>query len=289
MNGLNVQPESKMGSGILHLREHIDLSVLSYFSSSECTDLAIQVSGYLSESTCQSLLEQARQNERINFEHYAFAPQLQVTRMGTIYGEACADPSRFDEYFGQVPLSEAAIRSSFFPLLSPIDKLRMDLDAGWPGGAVVAKLGGRRMLPGFLRCMLPGGEIRPHQDDLLLETHVPIDFDLTVELVNNIYLEVPPTGCGGELEIYDYCPKLPKNLDESYGERRGEEAPYVEEAILEGLDQRRSVRIAPAVGDLIIFRSSCIHRVHPVTLGNRISSCFHIGVADLTKPLNCWC
>jgi hypothetical protein len=283
-----MQLERKTGSRIIHLRERIDLAALSYFASDECTDLAIHVSEYIPEQVCQSLLERAQQNEKITFERYDFAPQLQVTRTGMIYGEACLNQNKFDEYFRQVPLTEDAIRQSFFPLLNPIDKLRMDLDSIWPAGASVARLGGRRMLPGFLRCTLPGGELLPHQDDIILESNVPIDFELAVELVNNIYLEVPPAGGGGDIEIYDYRPKIPRNLDESNGLQPGEEIPYVKEEALNGLGQGQSVRIAPTVGDLIIFRPSCVHRVHPVTQGNRITSCFHIGVADLTKPLNCW-
>jgi hypothetical protein len=205
-----------------------------------------------------------------------------------IYGEACLNATKFDEYFKQAPLTDDAIRRSFFPLLSPIDKLRMDLDTVWPGGASVARLGGRRMLPGFLRCTLSGGELLPHQDDIILESTTPIDFELGVELVNNIYLEVPPAGGGGDLEIYDYRPKISRSLDDSYGVQPGEEIPYVKEEALGSLDQGQSVRITPALGDLIIFRPSCVHRVHLVTLGNRITTCFHIGVADLTKPLNCW-
>ena len=86
-------------------------------------------------------------------------------------------------------------------MMTPMDKLRLELDANWLGGAGAARDegSGEQLLAGAGRIMHPRGSDNPgfcHVDDIA----VMKDFSGTFSA--NVYLQTPPPGCGGELHIW---------------------------------------------------------------------------------------
>ena len=97
------------------------------------------------------------------------------------------------------------------PAVTPIDKLRLELDEQFPHGATVARFQGRKMLTGIARITRAAySQIvaeQPHFDALPEKYGV-----LDAQLAANIYLAVPPKG--GELEIWTSrrCIRSPQSV-----------------------------------------------------------------------------
>ena len=114
-----------------------------------------------------------------------------------------------DDYFRKARELVGGLRGPEGPgdgggLLTPIDKLRLELDDVWPEGAMVAKdKKGRAHLAGAGRIMRPSGRWREgfiHVDELdVLRAHRGL-------FSANVYLRMPPSGpagVGGQLHIWN--------------------------------------------------------------------------------------
>lgn len=274
---------------IVHLSRDLDLSGLKRLLDPNDSVLAIRVSDYISEDLCDTFKQKLAAAGEGRFRRYAHAPALPVTKMGATFGEACVLPEDLlDAYFDEAPATQQFYREVFLPYLSPIDKVRLDLDKLWPEGSIVPQMYGRRMLSGFVRRTELHGSIVPHQDDLLEEAPQSPDFKPTVELVHNVYLDVPNAGCGGELEVYDFGPNYREHMKETQHVGHAKVDHLLLDSVFQQLASQPSVVLRPARGDLILFKGGNIHRVHTVKAGNRVTSCFHIGYVNNEEPLRCW-
>lgn len=274
---------------ILNLTKKLDLNSFSELLNPDSKVLALKVSKYFPEDLCVQFNERLLAQENELFSFYSHLPKSSlVTKLGPTFAEACCIPTLMNLYFEQAPKADTFIREFFFPYLSPIDRVRLDLDTLWPHGAVIGRMYGQKMRSGFIRNTLVNGDIVLHQDDLIEETPGAMDFQPKVELVNNVYLSVPPAGEGGELEIYDCSPNYANQLHELYDPTKESIEALVPASVVKSLALQPSVIVKPEVGDLILFKSRCVHRVHKVESGSRITSCFHIAYIDESEPLRCW-
>jgi hypothetical protein len=173
-----------------------------------------------------------------------------------------------ERYYSSVAPSRARLRSLAQPALTPIDKLRLELDDQYVHGASVAGFQGKKMLTGIAR--ITRADIsqlsaeQPHFD-ALPESYARLD----AQFAANIYLKMPKSG--GDLEIWDVPPLNPKTS-----------VP----------DDWRSqltlpVRVKPLLGDLIIFNCRRPHAVCEFRGSDRVSMQTFIGYRK-EEPLQLW-
>ena len=214
---------------------------------------------------------------------------------------------------GRAAVDGDAAGSSSATLLSPLDKLRLELDECWPGGATLLKdSAGRPYLPGVGRLMQ--GPTRwadgfAHVDEL-----TPLRTDRGL-FSANVYLEVPPTG--GELHIWNVAwvsVKLesclcvvPIKTETNYRTELSFPSTvkysrwdfYRHAATLslltnpneEAQRQLRGrlpppLRIRPEAGDLIVICAQRPHAVQGFPIGNRVSLQSFITHEGARKPLS---
>ena len=167
-------------------------------------------------------------------------------------------------------------REFFEPYLSPMDRLRLELDEEWKHGASLLDLGDGKMFCGLFR-VLSGG-VLAHEDKLERDHHreLPERLNYTAQLAANIYLNVPDQG--GNILSWN------KSLgDHEYDELRGDS--YGIEPKLLGPE---SSSIKPCTGDLIFFNPRKPHAITPSKGGERVTISTFILYGGSKKPLYFW-
>ena len=122
-----------------------------------------------------------------------------------IYDKKEHDPL-VQHYYKTARYNIMRIREYAKPAMTPIDKLRLELDENYSYGAMVASFQHKKMLAGIGRVshadMSHMSEDPPHFDA------IPTKFaELSGQFAANIYLKVPEVG--GELEVWDIKPLSP--------------------------------------------------------------------------------
>jgi CRP-like cAMP-binding protein len=237
--------------------------------------LAVRVPGWYTSRQSQQLCRRLLRHP--GFSRYSIAPDVGVQRVGYSYFETRGDTQRLDHYFDQAVPTIAEIRRVCAPLLIPIDRLRLELDERWPGGAGLASLGGRKMFVGTSRLFEDGHCLPPHQDVLARETDDEVAKRLLAQMTVNVYLRTPRGG--GELEIWDLIPN-----DEQVAELYTGDYDFLDTSKL----PPSAALIKPGVGELILMLSSRIHAVRASSGGPRVSmSCF-VGSTGESERLVLW-
>lgn len=242
--------------------------------------IAIVVPGYYPAELCRDAA--GRLLDDAWFGEYENVPGVYKWGLNTYEGLSSVE--REKRYFDRAVPAIQALRETWRPHLSPIDRLRLELQESWPAGANMEYLDGRALFVGQARVFQKGDGALPHQDFLpwelidLRKSGSAEGTELVGQLTANLYLRTPETG--GELELwsagYDHA---------DYDERRAEAGSY-------GLDRDRlpepTAVIKPADGMLILFHSTRPHAVRPSQGTSRVAlSCF-IGVRGLDHPLTYW-
>lgn len=238
---------------------------------------ALHVPGFCASGSAESLCEWVM--ARSGIENW----KVNVFRKGTAtiedsdtaygigipFGLAVRSRESFVRYFQEAAPLGREMRTAAGGL-SPIDRLRLDLDEAWPKGARIARFRGLRRALGLARVMTPTGlfdgvaktEGMVHVDTL------PVQKKGAGRFSANIYVHMPPAG--GELSIYNVSPtsmdllrnfSLMKNLinfDAS-----------AQDVIRSKLPPPLTLR--PAVGDLILLDTSRPHAVRGFTDGYRVT------------------
>lgn len=181
------------------------------------------------------------------------------------------------EYFDTALERNRRLREAVLPYIFPADRVRIELDNEWPGGAKLLRIAGRPAFYGLCRCVHSGGGIDVHTDradwDLPCEETAPFRAQLFI----NIYLS--QTQFGGDLELWDV--EIPTKAD--YDALRSPTTSFA-------LDRDRlpapaaTVNVRP--GSLVIANASKPHAVMPCEgAGQRLSVSGFLGYCGPDRPL----
>lgn len=235
--------------------------------------LALRIPGYADAEPCRRLAAKILEHPELDAYGYLGSAR----RLGMVHYEAMAGPAAAAAYFAAALASIRAVRAIFHPALSPIDRLRLELDEIWPGGAMLAAMTGAKMFVGTLRAFDDASAIQPHVDFLPDDVgEEPWTQALTGQMAANVYLK--PADRGGELELWDLRPDLAwqdgMEIPGGYG--------FPRTALPEP-----AVRLLPEPGELILFDSRNVHSVAALAGARLALSCF-VGSAGPDRPLMLW-
>ncbi|MBI3818887.1 MAG: 2OG-Fe(II) oxygenase [Planctomycetes bacterium] len=224
--------------------------------------LVARVGNYYTSEVATSFAERILGHREL--DRYAKAPD--IGKIGSAFYDTVGDPIAESRYWDEAHHWIAEIRSAFAPQLSPIDRIRLDLDETWPGGASLLRdRAGRAAFVGLARVFYGKGA-DPHVDRL--EWDAPagrFDPNVKAQLAINVYLQVPPVG--GELAIWGSKPDEETyeaiRIPGSYGVRR--EALSVPDVIVQ-----------PNIGDVLIFDANNIHSVADSIGGPRVTAALFV-------------
>lgn len=238
---------------------------------------AVIIPNYFTEQECITVSEKVRMSQYFN----TYPDQPSVSRLGIELYE-CENELDLAKYQEDAPILTQEMRRLVHPYISPIDRLRIELDDVWSYGCNLARLGDRKAFAGIVREFRENNPGEPHCDVMawgFLE-HYKDKPNVINQIAANIYLKT--SGAGGEIVLWDEWPtqdeyKMARNIDEPTSF---------------GLDRKKitqpKLEIKPNQGDLILFNSMRVHAVKKVETGVRMTWGCLIGYSKSNEPLVVW-
>lgn len=214
--------------------------------------------------------------EHPRYGTYSNAPD--IGRVGMAFFETIHDPELKETYFSEAAAAMVDLRKACLPQVSPVDRVRGDLNSLWPSGAGLLVMDRRPMFVGLARVFRGKAEAIPHQDVLRRDAEdFPLAYRLTAQIAANVYLR--PSEEGGELELWDRS-----YTDEEYDARRWKGSYGLDRDRIPGSD----ALLRPETGDLILFNANKVHAVRPTMKGTRVTLSMFIGARGTDEPLVYW-
>ncbi len=235
--------------------------------------LGLVVRGYYPEPSCHELLGWIRE-QTFNMWPVAGPRGVQASDMAYLgYPESVADiQNKLDEYWERSLGEITKLREGAGGLLSPIDKLRLDLDENWKFGSNLRREKENAYFAGVIRA-LSHQTLRKELEGMgLCHCDSRCCFaDREDVFTANTYLEVPASG--GELELWPVAPGLVEYATHMRLLQKLVRSDYAD------LDTQKLLRarmpaptkIKPERGDLILFNTSRPHCVVGFDKGQRIT------------------
>ncbi|MCS0639795.1 2OG-Fe(II) oxygenase [Streptomyces sp. LP05-1] len=235
---------------------------------------AIHVRGYYSVEVAAEVATKAINHQALG--HYHKQHTSSVGRVYMPHIDTRWDKELTDKYHEQALPAIEDVRSMFRPYLSPVDRIRLELQELWPAGANLLRLRGRACFVGAFRVFQPNtSEFYPHNDAIDQETDAPEIEGVLNQLVANIYLQVPDEGGNLQLWLREPTAEEKKQILDV----EGLEPDSVEEP---------AVQIHPEAGDLIIFSPRQLHAVTPAKDTHRVGAAAFIATKGPQEPLLFW-
>ncbi|WP_045747266.1 2OG-Fe(II) oxygenase [Actinoplanes rectilineatus] len=235
---------------------------------------AVHIRGYYPADIAAKVAHKAIDHPALGHYHKQLAGSVGRVYMPHI--DTKWDPELTAKYHDAALPAIQDVRSMFHPYLSPVDRVRLELQELWPAGANLLRLRGRLCFVGALRVFRPNtSELHPHSDAINQETDAPEIEGVVNQLVANIYLQVPEQG--GNLLLW-------------LREPTAEETRIILD--VEGLDpatlEPPALEIHPDAGDLILFSPRMLHAVTPGVDEYRVGAAAFIASKGPEQPLVFW-
>lgn len=208
---------------------------------------AIHVQDYSPVEVAAQVAQKAINHPEFGHYHKQFTSSVGRVHMPHI--DTKWDSELTAKYHDNALPAIADVRSLFHPYLSPVDRVRLELQELWPAGANLLRLRGRACFVGAFRVFQPTtSQFYPHNDAIDQETDAPEIDGVLNQLVANIYLQVPDTGGDLHLWLREPTPEETEKILDVEGLHPDTVEPPV-------------LRIHPEAGDLIIFSPRMLHAV----------------------------
>ena len=239
--------------------------------------LALRIHPFASTELCQKWHEDLTKHGQLS--RYSNALDVPVNRIGMTLFETENKSEKIAKYLDESPNTINSLEKIFGPN-HPLDQILTNLNKSWLQGCVVQKLNNKPMNPGIIRSFeaSSNGGLPPHVDSLLKDLPDSKEFDnIKCQLAANLYFNLADSG--GELKVWNFEPNH-QELDQlytgSYDFIDTEKIPVQEN------------KLKPSCGELIIFRSSCVHAVSRSYGGMRSAASCFIGFYGENSPLTVW-
>jgi hypothetical protein len=235
----------------------------------------LRVKNFFNEDSCSAIADRLINSSL--YGKYANAPL--IGRVGRAFFETTVSHQALMDYFSESKDWFRMLRDACEPNLTPIDKLRLQLDEHWAHGAQLGRIAGRTMYAGLIRVFDEGAYAEPHQDHLdwdAAQHEIYEDVFYTAQIAANVYLHMPDEG--GELAIWH------KSLARTEYDARRISGSY-------GVDTSGfgdPVVLQPEKGELILFNARHIHCVNAPKKGNRVTASCFVGYRHDGQPLSIW-
>jgi len=235
---------------------------------------AIRIKNFCSAEVCQEISEKVLNSSL--YGRYVNAPK--IGRVGQAFFESQACEKSKLQYAQKSVLWMKQLREECEPNLTPIDKIRLELDEAWEKGAIVHSLDGTKMFAGLVREFATGSCAEPHQDILSWDAKGVWDAEVVrSQVAINVYMRVPEEG--GELVLWPRSLTAKEyetfQIPGSYGVRR------------DVLGSPSQV-ITPEAGELIMFNPRNVHAVDEIKKGLRVTWSMFAGIVSQDTPVVMW-
>lgn len=239
--------------------------------------LALRIKPFIDEDICNSWKNPISQASQLS--RYSNAEDVSVNRIGMTLFETENKAEKLETYF-KVANETFKTVEDLLNGDNPIWEIHTALRASWDKGCVGETMEGREMTPGIIRTFEadPKGGLPPHVDRLHKDIPGIKAFrDMKTQLAANLYISTPDEG--GELEIWNHQPDE-EELETMFNGTHD----FIDR---DSIPVQADV-IKPQVGELILFRSDCIHSVRPSSGGSRIAASCFVGYYGADSPLSVW-